>query len=92
VSFSMFFRDRFLDDFSMAFLTEFYPKYGPNLSKVMSRESIKIDTVSNLFPRGCFRRSLGSPWHPFGSVRIVLGILFGSIFVKCYIKSSRPTS
>ena len=32
---SMFFRDRFLDDFSMAFLTEFHPKYGPNLSGVM---------------------------------------------------------
>ena len=40
-------------------------------------------TFSILFPRGCFGRSLGSFWHPFGSILVAFGTFwhpFGYIF------------
>ena len=70
MSFSMFVRDRFLDEFSMAFFTDFGPDSGCRFASVR----VKIRNFFDPFPRGVFLKvpwlTLGSLCLPFGSLRL----------------------
>jgi hypothetical protein len=87
-AFWCFFPCFFAIDFWMNFRLHVLQILDQNGLHFHSRTLSFFVTFPFLFPRGCFRRSLGSPWHPFGSIRVVLCTLFGSIFDKCCIKSS----
>ena len=81
-SFSHLFRDRFLDDFLIAFLMDFGPKMEPKECQSRSPDASENRYFSAVGPFVIPLVRFGSPSAPFGSILAAFGAILAPILAQ----------